>query len=76
MAGKTFTSDEQVRTYLDEFFASKDQKFYDSGIMKLATHNRTNWEGAEKAEKVEREERVETERRESGRSGEREKAER
>lgn len=33
--GKTFTSNEEVKTHLDQFFASKDQKFYERGIMLL-----------------------------------------
>ncbi|GFV42701.1 mariner Mos1 transposase [Trichonephila clavipes] len=33
--GKTFTSNEEVKNYLDQFFASKDQKFYERGIMLL-----------------------------------------
>ncbi|GFX54931.1 histone-lysine N-methyltransferase SETMAR [Trichonephila clavipes] len=31
--GKTFTSNEEVNTHLDQFFASKDQAFYERGIM-------------------------------------------
>ncbi|GFX47013.1 mariner Mos1 transposase [Trichonephila clavipes] len=33
--GKTFTSNEDVKNHLDQFFASKDQKFYERGIMLL-----------------------------------------
>ena len=33
--GKTFDSDEVVRNELIHFFASKNQTFYESGIMKL-----------------------------------------
>ncbi|GFW86122.1 histone-lysine N-methyltransferase SETMAR [Trichonephila clavipes] len=33
--GKTFTSNEEVKTHLVQFFASKDQKFYERGIMLL-----------------------------------------
>ncbi|GFU91047.1 histone-lysine N-methyltransferase SETMAR [Trichonephila clavipes] len=33
--GKTFTSNEEVKNHLDQFFANKDQKFYDRGIMLL-----------------------------------------
>ncbi|GFS77055.1 histone-lysine N-methyltransferase SETMAR [Trichonephila clavipes] len=33
--GKTFTSNEEVKNHLDQFFASKDQKFYGRGIMLL-----------------------------------------
>ena len=33
--GKTFTSNEEVKNLLDQFFASKDQKFYERGIMLL-----------------------------------------
>ncbi|GFX50619.1 histone-lysine N-methyltransferase SETMAR [Trichonephila clavipes] len=33
--GKTFTSNEEVKNHLDQFFASKDQKFYERGIMLL-----------------------------------------
>ncbi|GFY23755.1 mariner Mos1 transposase [Trichonephila clavipes] len=33
--GKTFTSNEEVKNHLDQFFASKDQKFYVRGIMLL-----------------------------------------
>ncbi|GFX31782.1 mariner Mos1 transposase [Trichonephila clavipes] len=32
---KTFTSNEEVKNHLDQFFASKDQKFYERGIMLL-----------------------------------------
>ncbi|GFW49169.1 histone-lysine N-methyltransferase SETMAR [Trichonephila clavipes] len=32
---KTFTSNEEVKNHLDQFFASKDQKFYECGIMLL-----------------------------------------
>ncbi|XP_035723709.1 histone-lysine N-methyltransferase SETMAR-like [Vespa mandarinia] len=33
--GKTFTSNEEVKNHLDQFFASKDQKFCERGIMLL-----------------------------------------
>ncbi|GFY01708.1 histone-lysine N-methyltransferase SETMAR [Trichonephila clavipes] len=33
--GKTFTSNEEVKNHLNQFFASKDQKFYKRGIMLL-----------------------------------------
>ncbi|CAK9801764.1 Histone-lysine N-methyltransferase SETMAR [Anthophora plagiata] len=33
--GKTFTLNEEVKNHLDQFFASKDQKFYERGIMLL-----------------------------------------
>ena len=33
--GKTFNNDEAVKSYLVQFFANKDQKFYERGIMKL-----------------------------------------
>lgn len=33
--GKTCTSNEEVKNHLDQFFASKDQKFYERGIMLL-----------------------------------------
>ncbi|GFV49897.1 histone-lysine N-methyltransferase SETMAR [Trichonephila clavipes] len=33
--GKTFTSNEEVKNHLDQFSASKDQKFYERGIMLL-----------------------------------------
>ena len=33
--GKTFDSNESVKNYLIQFFASKNQNFYESGIMKL-----------------------------------------
>ncbi|GFY11891.1 histone-lysine N-methyltransferase SETMAR [Trichonephila clavipes] len=33
--GKTFTSNEEVKNHLNQFFASKDQKFYERGIMLL-----------------------------------------
>lgn len=33
--GKTFTSNEEVKNHLDQFFASKKQKFYERGIMLL-----------------------------------------
>ena len=33
--GKTFDSNEAVKNKLIQFFASKDQTFYESGIMKL-----------------------------------------
>ncbi|GFT80519.1 histone-lysine N-methyltransferase SETMAR [Trichonephila clavipes] len=32
---KTFTSNEEVKNHLDQFFASKDQKFYERGIKLL-----------------------------------------
>jgi len=31
--GKTFTSNEEVKNDLEQFFASKEQKFYERGIM-------------------------------------------
>ncbi|GFU33045.1 mariner Mos1 transposase [Trichonephila clavipes] len=33
--GKTFTSNEEVKNHLDQFFASKDQKFYERRSMLL-----------------------------------------
>ena len=33
--GKTFNDDEAVKSHLVQFFAAKDQKFYERGIMKL-----------------------------------------
>ncbi|GFX87501.1 mariner Mos1 transposase [Trichonephila clavipes] len=33
--GKTFTSNEEVKNHLDQFFASKNQKFYEREIMLL-----------------------------------------
>ena len=33
--GKTFNDDEAVKLHLVQFFADKDQKFYERGIMKL-----------------------------------------
>ena len=33
--GKTFNDDEAVKLNLVQFFADKDQKFYERGIMKL-----------------------------------------
>ncbi|GFT78641.1 hypothetical protein TNCV_713211 [Trichonephila clavipes] len=33
--GKTFTSNEEVKNHLDQFFASKDQTFYERGIKLL-----------------------------------------
>ena len=33
--GKTFNDDEAVKSYLIQFFADEDQKFYKRGIMKL-----------------------------------------
>ena len=33
--GKTFTSNEEVKNDLEQFFASKEQKFYERGIMLL-----------------------------------------
>lgn len=35
LAGKSFTSDDGVKTYLELFFGEKDQKFYEKGIMIL-----------------------------------------
>ena len=35
MNGKTFNDDEAVKSHLVQFFANKDQKFYERGIMKL-----------------------------------------
>jgi histone-lysine N-methyltransferase SETMAR len=35
LAGKTFASDDTIKTHLNDFFAGKDQKFYEAGIMKL-----------------------------------------
>lgn len=35
LAGKNFTSDDGVKSYLESFFAKKDQKFYEKGIMIL-----------------------------------------
>ena len=35
MNGKTFNDDEAVKSHLVQFFADKDQKFYERGIMKL-----------------------------------------
>ena len=34
--GKKFTSDEDVKEYLEQFFAKKDHKFFQDGIMTLA----------------------------------------
>ncbi|XP_046831404.1 histone-lysine N-methyltransferase SETMAR-like [Vespa crabro] len=34
--GKTFASNEEVKNHLDQFFASKDQKFYEREIMLLS----------------------------------------
>ena len=34
--GKTFNDDEAVESHLVQFFADKDQKFYERGIMKLS----------------------------------------
>ena len=34
--GKTFNDDEAVKSHLVQFFAYKDQKLYERGIMKLA----------------------------------------
>ena len=34
--GKTFNDDGAVKSHLVQFFADKDQKFYESGIMKLS----------------------------------------
>ncbi|GFU34488.1 mariner Mos1 transposase [Trichonephila clavipes] len=33
--GKTFTSNEEVKNPLDQFFACKDQKLYERGVMLL-----------------------------------------
>ena len=33
--GKTFNDDEAVKSHLFQFFANKDQKFYERGIIKL-----------------------------------------
>ena len=33
--GKTFNDDEAVKSHLVQFFADKDEKFYERGIMKL-----------------------------------------
>ena len=33
--GKSFNGDEAVKSHLVQFFADKDQKFYERGIMKL-----------------------------------------
>ena len=33
--GKTFNDDAAVKSHLVQFFAEKDQKFYERGIMKL-----------------------------------------
>ena len=33
--GKTFNDDEAVKSHMVQFFANKDQKFYERGIMKL-----------------------------------------
>ncbi|GFW70566.1 histone-lysine N-methyltransferase SETMAR [Trichonephila clavipes] len=33
--GKTFTSNEEVKNHLDQFYASEDQNFYERGIMLL-----------------------------------------
>ncbi|GFV67472.1 histone-lysine N-methyltransferase SETMAR [Trichonephila clavipes] len=33
--GKTFTSNEEVKNHLNQFFANKDQKFHERGIMLL-----------------------------------------
>ncbi|GFU79175.1 mariner Mos1 transposase [Trichonephila clavipes] len=33
--GKIFTSNEEVKNHLDQFFASKDQNFYERGTMLL-----------------------------------------
>ena len=35
LIGKTFDSNEAVKNELIQFFASKNQTFYESGIMKL-----------------------------------------
>ena len=34
--GKTFNDGEAVKSHLVQFFADKDQKFYERGIMKLS----------------------------------------
>jgi [histone H3]-lysine36 N-dimethyltransferase SETMAR len=33
--GKNFNNDDDVKTHLVQFFADKEQKFYELGIMKL-----------------------------------------
>ena len=33
--GKTFNDDEAVKSHLVQFYADKDQKFYERGIIKL-----------------------------------------
>ena len=33
--GKNFNDDEAMKSHLFQFFADKDQKFYERGIMKL-----------------------------------------
>ena len=33
--GKTFNDDQAVKSHLVQFFADKDQEFYERGIMKL-----------------------------------------
>ena len=35
LAGKKFTSDDTLKTYMEDFFAGKNKKFYQDGIMKL-----------------------------------------
>ena len=35
LKGKTFNDDEAVKSHLVQFFAYKDQKFYERGNMKL-----------------------------------------
>ena len=35
LSGKTFNDDEVVKSHLVQFFADKDQKFYERGIIKL-----------------------------------------
>ena len=35
LSGKTFHDDEAVKSHLVQFFAYKDQKFYERGIMNL-----------------------------------------
>ncbi|KZC08453.1 Histone-lysine N-methyltransferase SETMAR [Dufourea novaeangliae] len=35
LKGKTFTNDDDLKSHLVQFFADKDQKFYERGIMKL-----------------------------------------
>ena len=35
LSGKTFNDDKAVKSHLVQFFADKDQKFYERGITKL-----------------------------------------